>query len=359
LKPGEFQRFVLLNRLVSTSSTRAPAEHKAPTIPGAELLEVLKRRKETNVAIEFLGVIDSEKDAEAGDEQRITRGAGHDFIWLREIRIVTRGNWRYATLLFEFVDQSKESFSVVDTKKLSGRQISGQEDERGSLSAHVVIRLPIKQYDDGTYRCAIEAAHSITRSQIERFLSRQVGRWSTRDRLTFEVNQVDKRGRAIVKEYRYNPKLELFADFGRSVSLAAGGGRELAHMTFTKRSERQSIGKGTHAIHKDVIADVEVKVSARQGPPAPQERFQWLKAVRASFEDSGYETRLYYRHLNGGIISGAVHQALAGAADLMMCQKEVLALSHPPKDWYPEIDDAIADQMATFLDKDELWERGR
>jgi hypothetical protein len=278
---------------------------------------------------------------------------------LREIDIATRGSWRYATLLFEFVDDSKHSFSVVHTKKLEGRHISGVDDERGSISAHVVIRLPIKQYDDGTYRCAIEAAHSITRSQIERFLCGQLHRWSTRDRLTFEVNQVDKRGRSIVKAYRYNPRLELFSDFGRSLSLAGDGGRELAHMIFTKRAEKRSIGRGTHATHKDVFADVELKVSARQGPQDPKERFQWLKDVRAAFEASGHETRLYYRHLNGGVISGSVHQALAGPADLMMCQKEVLTLSHPPADWYPKIDSEIADQMATFLDKDELWERGR
>jgi hypothetical protein len=39
-------------------------------------------------------------------------------------------------------------------------------------------------------------------------------------------------------------------------------------MTFTKRSEKQSIGKPTSVAHKDLYADVELKVSAKQGPCA-------------------------------------------------------------------------------------------
>lgn len=59
----------------------------------------------------------------------------------------------------------------------------------------------------------------------------------------------DKKGRSIEKEYRYTPRLELFADIGRKIDFALSGGRELAHMTFTKRSEKQSIAKPTSVTH--------------------------------------------------------------------------------------------------------------
>jgi hypothetical protein len=39
------QRFVLLNRLVSRSVTRAPEEHKPPMESGAELLTVIEKRR--------------------------------------------------------------------------------------------------------------------------------------------------------------------------------------------------------------------------------------------------------------------------------------------------------------------------
>jgi hypothetical protein len=359
VEAAEFQQFVLLNRLVSRSATRASEEHKPPLVTGFELLSILNERQKAGGAIEFFGVTDSERDAAEDDNARIKKGEGHDFVWLRKIKINQSGAFRYAKLLFEFVDQSKRSFSVVHTKKLTGREISGANDERGGISAHVVIRLPIKQYDDGSYRCAIEVARHLNRGTIENFINKQLKRWATAAQLKFEVHQPDKKGKMLVKEYRYNPRLELFSDIGRKLTFATAGGRELAHMTFTKRSERPSIGKGTHALHEDVIADVEFRVSAKQGPAEPQARYQWLRDVRASFEFSGYESRMYYRSIGGSILSGSVHQALAGASDLVMCQKELMLLKHAPKDWYPEIDDEITEQMATFLDKDELWERGK
>ena len=52
-----------------------------------------------------------------------------------------------------------------------------------------------------------------------------------------------KKGETRAKEYRYNPRLELFADIGRRIDFALSGGRELAHMTFTKRAEKTSIGR--------------------------------------------------------------------------------------------------------------------
>ena len=214
---------------------------------------------------------------------RIKRGKKDhlDFIWLRDISFHEEGQWQYATLLFEFIDQSKRSFSVVDIQELVGREISGKASERGSRSAHMVVRLPIKQYDDGSYRCAIEVAHSITRSDIENFLCRQLRRQASADQASYTVTSTNKKGNPKERIYRYTPRLELFADIGRKIDFAISGGRELAHMTFTKRHERRSIGKQTEIMHKDVIADVQLRVSAKQGPEDPEERLSWLAKVRA------------------------------------------------------------------------------
>jgi len=356
----EFQRFVLLNRFVSRSATRAPEAFKPPIVEGSELFTILEERNASGAAIEFFGATETEREADETDDERIGRSAGHNFIWLREIKVVTKGAYKYANLLLEYVDQGKKSFSVVDTSSLKGRDITGAKNERGGVSCHVVVRLPIKQHDDGAYRCSIEVAHSINRGMIEAFICRQLRRWAQANELTFEVHTPDKKGKMNVKEYRYNPRLELFADVGRSLTFATAGGRELSHMTFTKRSTKQSIGGKDHVLHQELIADVELKVSAKQGPDDPKARFAWLTGIRSFYETSGYRTKLTYRQLNGGIVvSGNIHQALAGATDLVMCQKELMSLKHAHKDWYSEIDDEIADQMATFLDKDQLWERGK
>ena len=155
------QRFVLLNSLVSRSTSHAPPEHKPPMVPGAESLAVIEARHKKNWAIEFFGLHETPDEYQKGDEARIKRGQKDhlDFIWLRDITFHERLPWRYVISLFEFIDQSKRSFSVVDTQKLTGREISGNASERGSRSAHVIARLPVKQYDDGSYRCAIEVAN--------------------------------------------------------------------------------------------------------------------------------------------------------------------------------------------------------
>jgi hypothetical protein len=357
----EIQRFVLLNRLVSVSTSRAPTAFKPPLLPGSELLSVLKERKDAGHAIEFFGSSDTEKDAEETEEERIERSKGLNFVWLRDISIEKVGQFNYANLLLEYVDQRKKSFSVVDTTSLKGRDITGGRNERGGVSAHVVVRFPTTQHDDGQYRCAIEVAHSINRSMIETFICRQLRRWSQADELKYEVHSPDKRkgGQMSVREYRYTPRLELLADVGRSLSFATAGGRELAHMTFSKRSEKQSIGGKDHVLHEELIADVELKISAKQGPEDPEKRFKWLSEVRALYEKRGYKTRLTYRQVNGGMITGKIHQALAGATDLVMCQRELISLTHGHRDWYSEIEDEVTDQMATFLNKDQLWERGK
>ena len=224
----EYQRFVMLNRLASKSVSRAPEEHKPPLIEGHEAFKMLKERQESGAAIEFFGAGETGRDAEETDADRIKRSEGHDFVWLRQITIVDRGAHRYVTMLLEFVDQSKTSFSVVDTSNLKGRDITGGKNERGGVSCHVLVRLPIKQHDDGVYRCAIESVHHVNRGMIEAFICRQLRRWAHANDLTYEVHARDKKGRMQAKEYRYTPRLELHSDVGRSLSFATTGGKELA-----------------------------------------------------------------------------------------------------------------------------------
>jgi hypothetical protein len=63
-----------------------------------------------------------------------------------------------------------------------------------------------------------------------------------------------------------------------------------------------------------VLADVEVRVNANQGPEDPAERQSWGSSVRKHFEDRGYETRIYFRHALGGpTLAGDLHPAIAPA----------------------------------------------
>jgi hypothetical protein len=352
------QRLVLLNRLVSVSTTRATEDNKPPMFTGREALELIQRRKEKNWAIEYFGLHETAGSLSKEDE-RIKSGKGHDFIWLREIKFQDKAQWRFAVMLFEFIDQSKVSFSVVDTVSLEGNEIRGKKNDRGARSAHVVVRLPIKQYDDRSYRCVIEVSRSITRADIEHFLCKQLRRQAAADELSFHVRWMDAKGKPKEYNYRYTPRLELFADIGRKIDFALSGGRELSHMTFTKRHERRSIGKDTEVKHEDVIADVELRVSAKQGPDDPDKRLGWLAQVRSYFESIGYESRMFYRNLGGGIMSGHVHQDMAGATDIVMCQKELISLSDADKEWYPKIDDELVGQMITHANTDDLWERSK
>jgi hypothetical protein len=41
----ENQRIVLLNRLITRSISHAPREHKPPMIPGAELFNIIEKRR--------------------------------------------------------------------------------------------------------------------------------------------------------------------------------------------------------------------------------------------------------------------------------------------------------------------------
>jgi hypothetical protein len=346
---AEFQRIVLLNRLITRSVTRAPEPNKAPAHGALDLLKIIEKRREKKLAIEFLGALDDD------DEMvRAKNGAGFNFLRLRQCRFEECGTNMYAILLMEFVDQSVRSFPVVNTKDFSGREISGDDEERGATAAHVVVRMPLPGtgFDDGSYRCALETVSPITRRDVEGFLSRQTRR---ADDWTFSVDTIDKAGKKITRSYQYHPKFNLFADIGRKMNTLTDG-RVLNYMLFTKRAEKQSIAKPTAAIHNDVYADVELKISARQGPDDTKEQQTWTESLRQAYKARGFDSRLYYRHINGGVLSGEIHQAVDGAADIMMCPKEIITLKKNPKRWTSTINAEIATGMIALLDRGELWE---
>jgi hypothetical protein len=372
------QRFILLNRLISVSKTRARL-YTAPTHGAAELLEMLDKRRARKVAIEFEGLKEGEDYLDEG--KRLAEGAGHNFLRLREMKWDgTPEETRYISLLLEHINQDLRSFPVVHTTTFQGREIEGEAEERGATAAHVVVRLPPESaLNLGTYRCAIEAVSPITRSSIERFLSRQLrrevalsGGW------TFSVTETGRGKRPITKEFQYSPRLELYADVGRKFSGDLTDGRILTSMVFTKRKERQAIGRPAEVAHDDVVAqvgfvvtsiapadseasvlaDVEYRVSASQGPSDPAEKRSWVSSVRKHFEDRGFESRLYFRHVLGGpMFAGDVHPAIAGASDLLICPKEVVSFSKPLKQWRPTIDPEAIEKMKEILDNDSLWER--
>ncbi|GGC90123.1 hypothetical protein [Chelatococcus reniformis] len=346
-------RVILLNRLVSLSTSRAPPDQIPPTLAGRELIQILQHRREANVAIEFLGATDDEDEA-----VRLRNGAGHSFIRLSQIRVSLAGDYAYATLLFEHVDDTVRSFPVVNTMTYAGREIGGDPSEWGSTAAHMVVRFPVESYDDGNYRCAVEPHSPITRSLMQTFLSRQLRRYASSVELSFDATVQGKRDRRPKQvPYRFHPKLELWADVGRGMNLVGGKGTVLSHMLFTKRSEVQSIHHGTTLSHEEVVADVDIKVSAKQGPEDADARRSWLADVRKFFEQKGYKAKLYYRHAGGGTLSGGLHHSIEGAADIFMCPKELIALTLPPKRWQPDINDEIASKMKDLVDKDQLWER--
>jgi hypothetical protein len=315
-----------------------------------DLLEMIEKRRVKKVAIEYIGATDDDDEA-----VRARNGAGHDFVRLRQCKFEDRGKHRYAIMLFEYVDQAARTFPVVHTTNFTGREIAGDAEERGATSAHFIIRMPGPggAYDDGSYRCALEAAHPITRRDIEVFLSRQVRRgveW------TFSVDTQDRAGRKATKVYHYHPRFNLFADIGRKFSSLTSG-RVLTYMLFTKRDEKQNVAKPTSVIHQDIYADVELKISAKQGPADETEQRTWVEALVHAYKTHGFESRLYYRHIHGGMLSGEIHQAVDSAADIMMCHKEIITLAKQPKRWSASINSEIAEGMIALLDNDDLWER--
>jgi hypothetical protein len=146
------------------------------------------------------------------------------------------------------------------------------------------------------------------------------------------------------------------ADVGRR-SGGSVGPENLTKMVFTKRSEKLGIAQATAAIHQEVFGDLRCQVSASQAPSDPNEKVDWLKAIRDWYEKRGYTTKLYFRHLSGSEVSGTLNHSLDGAADLLMCQREIVDLDGERKSWVGAIQPHIRDTLKAILDKDELWEK--
>lgn len=261
---SEFQRIVLLNHFVSRSVSRAPEEHKPPTHSAYDLLQIVEKRRTKKIAIEYFGATDDDDEA-----VRAKNGSGHNFFRLRHCRFEERGKLRYAVLLFEFVDQTITSFPVVHTMNFTGREIAGEDEERGATSAHFVIRMPGPggAHDDGMYRCALEAVAPITRRDVELFLSRQIRRENNWE---FSIDMPGKAGKKNTKVYQYHPRFNLFADIGRRVGSLTDG-RILTHMVFTKRGEKQNVAKPTGVLHNDYLRGCRTKNFGQARPHGPGE----------------------------------------------------------------------------------------
>jgi hypothetical protein len=200
--------------------------------------------------------------------------------------------------------------------------------------------------------------HPITRSEIEALLCKQLRRAAEVQDLTFPVQVQRKEGGFEQKNYRFNPRLELAADVGRRLPAGADG-RILSHMIFTKRSEKQTIGKGTATDHQEFEADLQFKVSGSQGPEDPVQRKAWAERIADWYRERGLEVNCYFRHANGHIEGGRLHKAIAGATDLLMCPRTQIALKKAPKTWVSSISSEIEAALRELVDRDDLWERSK
>lgn len=348
---SQYQRIILLNTLLSRSTTRV-RNQIAPAERGIDLLKVLEARRTKKWAVEYFGA-----DEEDDEEKRIEAGKGHDYIRLCHLRFEETKDYDYVTGLVEFMDASISKFAVVDYETFKGHEISGEKSsERGATAAHIVVRLPKDHlHDSGEYRCAVEAVHGITRSDIEVLFCRQLRRDADYLGLTFTA-EVRKGLKVEKRDYRYTPRLELVADVGRSLATISGSG-DLYGMIFTKRRDKQSTAGPVAAAHEDFVADVRIYVGANQGPPNPQDRLNWAERIQNDFSLRGFDTKILFRHANGGVVSGDVHKSVNAAADLLMCQREHISLEKQPKSWVSTIQSEIADKMRAIVDEDALWER--
>lgn len=354
MKPAVHERLIILNHIVSRSSTQAGSDHAPPTHGAEELLRILNTRRLNGEAIEYLGATDHE------DEKiRRENGLNHDFVRLKSFNIAVMEGKSYAIMLFEHADQTQKSFPVIHRRSLTGRELSGDEEEVGASTAHVVVRLPNQgEYDDGSYRCAIEHVHGgVSRKLISTLMRRQLRRHARAEQWTFEIFTTNKRGKPEIKKYRYNPKLELLADVGRALADGTPSGRILTSMTFTKRSERRATGRETSVKHAEYEADVAIKVSLTQAPKDPAERRTWVQRIRDEYSELGYTSQLFYRSAAGAEVRGKVHQDVEGAADLLLCPKEVITLDAPARRWREDICTEMVGKLRELLDRYELWSR--
>lgn len=348
------QKIILLNWLLSRSATRA--RNHTPPIHGApELLDILAARKTQGIAIEFV-----KSDDDDDDTLRISQGTGKSYTRIYDIHVDETKEFRYVCFLIKHVDVTGHSFSVEDIKEYIGREISGSDDEHSVTSVHLMIRTPIdeSQFDIGRYRCVLDAVSPLSRSHIEHFLCRQLRRYSDGLEWKFSVTeQTGRRKSPTTREFRYTPKLELNAEVGRSFEAGAPGAKELSYMVFTKRSEIQTIGRGALVDHDEFLANVEYKILASHGPVDSAEKLSWVAKIRNHFTGNGFDFKLYYRHINGAQMGGEVHQAVSGAADLLMCPKEFVTLASPVRSSESKVNSSLATVMKEILDRDEIWGR--
>ena len=353
---GVNSRTLLLNRLVSRSRTRAPEEHErhAPTHSVGDLLEILEARRAAGVAFEHIGSIAPGTEAEDESE-----ALGRSLIRLARFNAQDVNGRRYYTLLIEHIDQSARTFPVVDLRTFEGRELAGRADDRGSTAAHLMVRMPTADEEEtGFERCVIEQVSPITRIEIQTFMARQLRRTAKDQEWNFSIGVQNRRtGRVEQKSYLYHSRLELHADIGRGIGVDEDGNSILNHMIFSKRNERQATGSGTDDQQDEFLADVELKVYARQGPTEAGALSAWLQRLRRDYESRGYSTRLCFRSAGGGTFSGPVDQALAGATDLLMCPRATIELDEEPKKWRSEICSDTVAKMRRILDTDRLWER--
>lgn len=128
-------------------------------------------------------------------------------------------------------------------------------------------------------------------------------------------------------------------------------------MVFTKKGTKQSIARAQEITHEDVLANVQIKISATQGPKDSKEKRMWYIGILEHFTGQGFEARLYYRHANGRVVGGEVHHAIDAASDLLLCPKTFLSLEEPPRPFEGKVNVALAAAMREVLDRDELWEQ--
>jgi hypothetical protein len=349
-------RIVLLNHLVSLSIARTKSEQRPPTEPGYELLKMIFARWNKGTAIEYLA-----EESDADDIARIEKNSGQkSYTRIQHMLMppAEPGDHRYVAILLEYLDINRHSFHVSNPKTFQGRPIKGEETERGVISAVIMIRLPAEgAYDDGRYRCVVEAMPSLNRAAIEHFLCRQLRRDSDRDKWTYPVDKPQRKGTKKVPA-RYTPKLELHAGgFGRKVDGSGGTSKILKSLTFVKRASKESIGEGTDIEHTEFEADLRVHVSAAQGVSEPGGVMAWAKRLRKSFEERGYETSVAFRHAGGDVVTGKIDASLSSAADLMLCQREPVTFATPREIWEATLRPDVVDCLREVLDRDELWER--
>lgn len=358
---GDTQKIIFLNWIVSRSRTRKRSA-TPPTIALSTLLDILKARMDKKIAIEFPKMPSVKITDDQDEVARIRDGAGETFIRLSDISITETDEFKYASLLLKYIDADTRGFSVEDMLNFTGREIAGSTNERAVTAAHISVRIPKheSQFDDGKYRCTIDAVSPLSRSAIERFLCRQIARQTRAEKWTFSVREQKKRSKKatmVVTECEYTPYVELLADVGRSLSLEAGSQSDLSSMVFTKRAERQSVHDATEVKHTDFIANVEIKISGNQGPTDPTEKATWVKSILDHFSGIGFDSKIYYKHQNGAVVGGGIHHALESAADILMCPKEMMTIDEQIQSWEPKVNPKIEAAMKELLDRDELWEQ--